>query len=108
MTGISLGLVGASFLGALATCMVVIPRRRMNRRAEAILGQMPDREEKTVYLRFDSAWPSAKQNAMKSRIAEVEAEGWTYLKAGEAAVSRIFRSWGGGLDLHFVRAKQGN
>jgi hypothetical protein len=89
------------FLGALAAN---IPRRwRMVRRAKMLLAQMPQHESKTVYLAFASGWYRGKEKEMKAKIMEEEKTGWTFLKASEANIFKTSRSWGGGLNLHFIR-----
>jgi len=51
------------------------------------------------------ARPGAKRVAMDARIAEMATVGWTFLRASEANPLRTLRSWGGGLHLHFIRAR---
>lgn len=103
MSGMYLGFALVLFLASLTVWMVMVPRRRMQERAKQILREMPHHEEQEIYLRFTSPWPSAKKRAFEAKIAEIEADGWTYLKANEAGFLRTIRSIGGGLNLHFVR-----
>jgi cell division protein FtsW (lipid II flippase) len=101
-------MVGPAALFALAPILlvivVVIPRRmRMERRAKALLAQMPQHEQKTVYLAFASGWYRGKGKEMEAKIIEEEKTGWTFLKASEANPFKTSLSWGGGLNLHFIR-----
>jgi hypothetical protein len=82
---------------------VLIPRFRMERRARALLAQYPDAVKTSVYLPFQSAWPSRKRKQMDAKISEMRADGWTFLRATEAGPLCTICSWGGGLTLHFIR-----
>jgi hypothetical protein len=75
----------------------------MERKAKELLAKMPEHESKTIYLSFASIFPNAKHMAMNSKIAEIERDGWIFLKASEAGLHRSSFSWGGGVDLHFIR-----
>lgn len=82
----------------------VIPRRmQMARRAQALLAQMPQHESKTVYLAFASGWDRGKEKEMDAKITEEEKSGWTFLKAREANPLKTIRTWGGGVNLDFIR-----
>ena len=81
---------------------VLIPRRRMEQRARALLAQHPNGERTSVYLTFRSGW-TGKRTELDARIAEMARAGWTFLRASEASPLRTIRSWGGGLTLHFIR-----
>jgi hypothetical protein len=84
--------------------VAVIPRRmRMARRAQALLAQMPQHELKTVYLAFASGWYRGKGKEMDAKITEEEKSGWTFLKAREANPLKTIRTWGGGVNLDFIR-----
>jgi hypothetical protein len=87
----------------ISTWMVLLPRIRMEQRAKELLAKMPQHESKTIYLSFDSALPNTKRAAMNSRISEVERDGWIFLKASEVGLDKTCSSWGGGLNLHFIR-----
>jgi hypothetical protein len=96
----------ASTLGPLATVLAftVIPARvRMNRRARSLLAGHPGAEQKSVYLELHSAWASRKQKEIDAKIAEMQPQGWAFLRASEASPLRTIRSWGGGLTLYFIR-----
>ena len=86
--------------------MVLVPRGRMQRRAAGILQGLSDYEETSCYLRFGSMWPWRKRRAMAAKIAEMAGEGWIFLKAGEAHPLKTLASWGGGLQLYFVRERK--
>ena len=86
----------------LAVPFVLIPRRRMEQRARALLAQHPNAERTSIYLAFRSGW-TGKRAEMDARIAEMARAGWTFLRASEASPLRTIRSWGGGLTLHFIR-----
>ena len=47
----------------------------------------------------------AKQREIDAKIAEMQPQGWTFLRAIEASPLRTIRSRGGGLTLHFIRTK---
>jgi hypothetical protein len=92
-------------LAIIIVLAIMLPRRiRMERRARALLAQYPDAERFSVYLKFRSGWYRGKGREMDARIAEMAADGWTFLRATEASPLRTMRSWGGGLDLQFIRA----
>lgn len=81
-------------------------RSQMLARANTILKQMTDPEEKVEYLRFDSCRPRRKKEVLQARIQTAIAEGWTYLKASPAPFTTTIQSLGGGLNLHFVRERR--
>ena len=85
--------------------LVLIPRLRMERRARALLAQHPGAEQKSVYLELHSTWAWDKRREMDAKIAEMQPQGWTFLRAKMAGPLRTIRSWGGGLTLHFIRVK---
>ena len=84
---------------------VVIPRFRMERRARALLAQHPGAEQTSVYLELHSTFAGSKQREIDAKIAEMQPQGWTFLRAMEASPLRTMRSWGGGLTLHFIRTR---
>lgn len=80
----------------------VVPERfRMEKRSRRLLRAHPDAERKSVYLSFPTV--IGKRAVMDAKIAEIEADGWTFLRATEANPWRTLRSWGGGLTLQFIR-----
>jgi len=83
--------------------LVFIPRRRMERRARALSTQHPDAATTSVYLTLRSSLPDGRRKEMDAKIAEMSASGWTFLRATAANPLRTIRSWGGGLNLHFIR-----
>ena len=91
----------------LAMLIFVLPRRlRMERRARELLGQHPHAERTSVYLQFRSVRWSEKKKDHDSMIADMSAEGWTFLKASEASPVRTSFTWAGGVTMHFIRAHQ--
>jgi hypothetical protein len=84
---------------------VIVPRFRMERRARALLSQNPNVEQTSVYLELHSTFAWDKQREIDAKIAEMQPQGWTFLRAMEANPLRTIRSWGGGLTLHFIRTK---
>lgn len=84
---------------------VAVPRFRMDRRARALLAAHPDAERTSVYLELHSMFAGGKQREIDAKIAEMQPQGWTYLRAMEASPLRTIRSRGGGLTLHFIRTK---
>ena len=82
---------------------ILIPRFRMERRARALLAQHPGAERTSVSLPFRSTWASGKRREMDAKIAEMRADGWTFLRAVEASPLRTIPTWGGSLTLQFIR-----
>ncbi len=89
----------------LALTLFGIRRFRMERQARALLIQHPGAEQTSVYLQLDSPFPWDKQREMAAKIAEMQTQGWTFLRASSASFFRAMRSWGGALTLHFIRTK---
>jgi hypothetical protein len=96
-----------SFVVGMALALTVIGIRRfhMKRRARTLLAQHPGAEETSIYLQFYSPFPWDKQREMDAKIAEMQPQGWTFLRASSASLFRTMRSWGGGLTLHFIWTK---
>jgi len=86
-----------------AVFFVIVPRIRMERRARTLLAQHPGAEQTSVYLPLRSAFARGKRREMDAKITEMQAGGWTFLRAVEASPLRTIRSWGGGLTLQFIR-----
>jgi hypothetical protein len=90
----------------LVLAIVILPRRiRMERHARELLAQHPGAEQTSVYLELHSTFSGGKQREIDAKIAEMQPQGWTFLRAMEASPLRTLRSWGGGLTLHFIRTK---
>ena len=88
----------------LAMAVIVLPRRvRMERRARKLLAEHPGAEQTALYLQFRSARWSAKQTAHDAMVAEMAAKGWTFLRASEASPFRTLATWGGGVNMYFIR-----
>lgn len=85
--------------------LVLLPRLRMERRARELLARHPGAEQTSVYLELRSTWAWNKQREVDARIAEMQPQGWTFLRAKEASPLRTICAWGGGLTLHFIRVK---
>lgn len=86
--------------------VLIIPRRiRMERRARSLLARHPNAERKCIYVAFRSGWPSAKRQTTDDQIREMNTRGWTFLRAAEANPLRTLCSWGGGVNLHFIRVQ---
>jgi hypothetical protein len=83
----------------------LVPRFRMERRARALITQNPGAEQTSVYLKLHSAFAWDKKREIDAKIAEMQPEGWTFLRAAEANPLRTIFSWGGGLTLHFIRTR---
>lgn len=98
-------LIGPAFVLLLVIVWVLPRRLRMERGARALLAQYPDAERTSVYLPLNSTFGSGKQREIDSKIAEMQLQGWTFLRAMEASSLRTIFSWGGGLTLHFIRTK---
>lgn len=84
--------------------MLIIPRFRTERRAKGLLARYPGAEQTSVYLELHRAFGREKRREIDARIAEMQSRGWTFLRGSEASPLRTLRSWGGGLNLHFIRA----
>jgi len=84
---------------------VGIPRYRTRQRVRALLAQHPGAEQTSVYLELHSTFPGGKQREIDAKIAEMQPQGWTFLRARAASPLRTMSSWGGGLTLHFIRRK---
>ena len=85
---------------------VMTARAKMHARADAILAVMAGPEERVELLLFRSSFAPGKGREQDARVREVEMDGWTFLKATMAPFSKTIRSWGGGVNLHFVRERQ--
>ncbi len=82
---------------------VGIPRIKMEARAKKILSQIPNHEIQSFFVSFDSIFPAGKRTIMKKKIAEMESQGWIYLKSGEANPLKTIQYRGGGLNMYFIR-----
>jgi len=99
-----MGLV--TLLVILSVLIRVLPLRlRMARRAKDLLAQMPQHELRTVYLAFASGWNRGRGKELAAKISEEEKAGWTFLKASEANLFKTSLTWGGGINLHFIRKR---
>ncbi len=92
-------------VGMMHVWMMARNRQRMLIRARTLLATLSDPDERIEFVRFRFAWPSAKRRAMNSTIEKLTKDGWIYLKATEAPFKKTIYSWGGGLNLHFVRGR---
>ena len=84
---------------------VIVPRFRMERRARALITEYPDAERTSVYLELQSTFARGKQREIDAKIAEMQPDGWTFLRATEASPLRTMFLWGGGLTLQFIRKR---
>jgi hypothetical protein len=75
----------------------------MERRARELRDLHPQADQASCYLAFRSTFSWGKQREMDELIAEMARDGWTFLRATAANPLRTMRSWGGGLNLHFIR-----
>ena len=89
----------------LLIALVVIPRVRMERRARTLLAKHPAAEQTSVYLELHSTFAGGKQRAVDAKIAEMQPQGWIFLRAREVNPLRTLFSWGGGLTLQFIRTR---
>lgn len=90
-------------VGIFAWFEVILPRKRMSRRAAQLESQMPNCECTTVPVIFTSIWPKRKRAQMSTVEAEMARNGWVFLKATAMELARTSVTLWGGLDLHFVR-----
>ena len=95
------------FVVAMALGLTVfgIRRFRMERQASTLLAQHPGAEQTSVYLQLYSPFPWDRQRELDAKIAEMQPQGWTFLRARPASLLRAFRSWGGCLKVDFIRRK---
>ena len=63
---------------------VLVPRVRLARKAREILAQYPDAERTSVYIQFQSVTWKHKREVVETKIAEMKAVGWTFLRGTEA------------------------
>jgi hypothetical protein len=84
---------------------IISPRLRMERRASALLAQHPNAEQTSVYLKLHSIFAWNKQREVDAKIAEMQPQGWTFLRLLEDNPLRMIRSSDGGVTLHFIRTK---
>jgi hypothetical protein len=77
----------------------------MERRAAELLAQHPGAEQTSVYLELHSLFAWDKQRELDAKIAEMQPQGWTFLRAAAASPLRTIHSCGGGLTLHFIRTR---
>jgi hypothetical protein len=85
--------------------LLIIPSIRMERRARGLLAQYPTAEQTSVYLELHSTFAGGKQREIDAKIAELQPQGWIFLRAREASPLRTLFLWGGGLTLHFIRTR---
>ena len=77
----------------------------MQRHARKILAKHPGAEQTSIYLELHSTFAGGKQREIDAKIAEMQPQGWTFLRAAEANPLRTLLSWGGGLTLYFIRTE---
>ncbi len=92
----------SAILLSVSVSIFLAPSRRMERRARALLAQNPNAEQTSVYLKLHSTFAWNKQREVDAKIAEMQPQGWTFLRLMEAGSMPTFRS---GVTLHFIRAK---
>ena len=79
------------------------PCLRMESRARALIAQHPNAEQTSVYLKLNSTFAWNKQREVDAKIAEMQPQGWTFLRIMEVNPSRMIRFCGGGVTLQFIR-----
>lgn len=75
----------------------------MELRAKKLLSQIPNHEIQSFFVPFDSVFPLGKRAIMDKKIAEMERQGWIYLKSSEANPLKTLKYLGGGLNIYFIR-----
>jgi translation initiation factor IF-2 len=85
--------------------VILPPRIRMARHARGLLAQYPGAEQTSVDLELQSKFAWDKRREMDARKAEMQLQGWTFLRASSVNFFRSMRSRGGALTLHFIRTK---
>ncbi|MBL9162819.1 MAG: hypothetical protein JNL18_08815 [Planctomycetaceae bacterium] len=103
MTYLAMLLLSACSIVSLSVFFVVAPRLRMERRPRALLAAHPDAEQTSVYLALHSAFAGGKRREIDAKIAEMQPQGWSFLRGSEANPLRTSFTRGGGLTLHFLR-----
>ena len=78
-------------------------RIRMELRARTLRQLHPQAESERIYLPLISAFPATKRKAIEAKIAEMHKLGWTFVRMSEANPLRTLLSWGGGVNIHFIR-----
>ena len=92
----------SAILLSVSVSTILAPRRRMERRARTLLAQNPNAEQTSVFLKLHSTFAWNKQREVDAKIAEMQPQGWTFLRLGEASSLPTFRS---GVTLHFIYTK---
>ena len=92
----------SAILLAVSVSTFFAPSRRMERRARELLAQHPGAEQTSVFLKLHSTFAWNKQREVDAKIAEMQPQGWTFLRLMEASSMPTFRS---GVTLQFIRTK---
>jgi hypothetical protein len=100
-TSILLCAISAILLAVGSVSIFLAPRRRMERRASALLAQHPGAEQTSVFLKLHSTFAWNKQREVDAKIAEMLPQGWTFLRIASSLPT--FHPWGASVTLHFIR-----
>ena len=103
ITIILLSAISAILLSVGSVSIFLAARRRMERRASALLAQHPGAEQTSVFLKLHSTFAWNKQREVDAKIAEMLPQGWTFLRIASSLPT--FRPWGASVTLHFLRPK---
>lgn len=82
---------------------VLAPRFRMERTGAATLADHPDAERKSVRIVFTSLWAAEKEREVDQQIADMAAEGWTFVRLREDNPLRALTTIHGSARIDFVR-----
>jgi len=108
-TGILLLAITAILLSVIvrhSVSAILAPRLRMERRASALLAQHPGAEQISVFLKLNSTFAWDKQREVDAKIAEMQPQGWTFLRLMKASQRpTIWPVMGRRVTLQFIRAK---
>ena len=91
--------------GILLYCQGHSVRRSMKRRAAELTQRFPDAEQISEVFPLRSNWSAGKQRELAARIAQMQDQGWTYLRTTAVSPFVSLRHWGGAVRLHFILAR---
>ncbi len=98
------GLIISLSVALIAYLTVVLPYWNVESRAKRFRNQYPIHERRIEYVRFDSVKRAAQKEAVRRKIDQLEAAGWVSLGVTPANPLVTIRSWGGGVNVHFIRS----
>jgi hypothetical protein len=88
--------------GILIYCRCHPVRCGMERRATELTQRFPDAEQISEVVSLCSNWSAGKQRELEARIAQMQDQGWIYLRTTAVSPLVSLRHWGGAVRLHFI------